>query len=192
MGAHGGGGWGEAGNTDALSDMKGALGGVHGGYQFQSGNFIAGVEGEATFGNISTDYSETETESYFGTRITYRYNMDVSADTEAAIKGRLGYALGPVLLYATGGIAWTWFDIEASATASGGGYTASAVRGGSDVLTGWTAGGGAEMKFTQSISGRLDVSHYKFNDDFNDGGIEIDDVGLEYTVVRAGLTFHLN
>ena len=37
---------------------------------------------------------------------------------------------------------------------------------GSDVLTGWAIGGGVEYKFWKYASAGLDVSHYKFEDDF--------------------------
>ncbi len=191
IGAHGGGAWGKTGGTDSF-DLDGALGGVHGGYQWQSGNFLIGAEGEVSFGNTSGDASQVERENFFGTPITTRYAIEAKADTVASLKGRLGYAAGPVLLYATGGVAWTWLDIDANATATGGGLSVSESLSGSDVLTGWTVGGGAEMKFTNSISGRLDVSHYEFNDDFSDSGIDIDDADVNFTVVRAGLTFHLN
>jgi outer membrane immunogenic protein len=191
LGAHGGGGWGETGGNDAI-DLQGAVGGFHGGYQWQSGNLVVGAEGDISFGNISGEDSEVIRQNFFGTRVTTRASIDTGADTVASIKGRLGYSVGPVLLYATGGVAWTWFDIDVQASASAGGITVRQSRNGSDVLTGYTVGGGAEMKFTDSISGRIDVSHYQFNDNFSGGSISIDDADLDFTVVRAGLTFHLN
>ncbi|MCH9806476.1 MAG: outer membrane beta-barrel protein [Alphaproteobacteria bacterium] len=191
IGAHGGGGWGETGGEDAI-DLSGGLGGLHGGYQWQSGNFLIGAEGDIAFGNISGEDNEIQRQNFFGTRVTSRLSIEASANTVASLKGRLGYVAGPVLLYAAGGVAFTWLDIDANASVSGGGQTFRQSLEGSDVLTGYTVGGGAEMKFTNSISGRIDVSHFGFNDDFSGGGIDIDDADLDFTVVRAGLTFHLN
>lgn len=193
-GVHGGGSWGGAGSGSESVDLSGGLGGIHSGYQFQSGSLVYGVEGELTFGDVTGGLSDSYALDpiLFGQNATFNGRLDLSANMLASLKGRIGYAFGPVMLYASGGLAWTWFDVEANATVSGSGFRYSDGLSGSDMLSGWTVGGGAEMKFTQSISGRIDVSHYNFQDDFSDGNLHINDVDLDFTVVRVGLSFQLN
>ena len=122
--------------------------------------------------------------------------MDAEVNTLASLRAKLGYAAGPVLLYATGGFAWAWLDIDASAVTNWGGMRFTESASGSDVLTGWTIGGGVENKFWKYASARLDVSHYKFEDDFElkfqDGDISELEASVDTTVVRGGVTFHLN
>lgn len=194
LGVHGGGAWGDAGSGNSPIELDGELGGLHAGYQFHSGHFVFGVEGEATFGNVAGIFSDDLSLDpiLFGEPAAYSGRVDVSADVLASIKGRVGYAFGPMLVYAAGGIAWTWFDVDASVTAAGSGFSSTEGLSGGDVLTGWTVGGGAEMKFTQSISGRIDVSHYDFSDDLTDGNLQINDVDVDFTVIRVGLSFQLN
>jgi outer membrane immunogenic protein len=48
IGVHGGGGWGET--SDEGIELGGGLGGLHGGYQWQSGAFVLRAEGDVSFG----------------------------------------------------------------------------------------------------------------------------------------------
>ncbi len=57
------------------------LGGVHAGYNWQKdGPLVLGIEGDVMFGD--------------------------EVDYLASIRGRIGYAMGDVLLYGTGGVAF--------------------------------------------------------------------------------------
>lgn len=88
-------GYGDIGSGGAALDGNGAIGGVHAGYRFDFGQFVAGVE---------LDYDKT--------------NIDLGAggdklDDVARLKLMAGADLGSTLVYATGGAA------RASATLAG-------------------------------------------------------------------------
>ncbi|MDX2258918.1 MAG: outer membrane beta-barrel protein [Hyphomicrobiaceae bacterium] len=195
IGAHGGAGWGEAdrdiGIIDEI-DLGGGLGGLSAGYLWQSGAWVFGAEGEASWGATDGNNTLSARTNLFGVPVSS--TLDVGADVQAlyALKAKAGYAAGPWLLYATGGVAWADVEVEATATASIGGVTASQSIGGGDVLVGWTAGGGAAYRFSKGLSANIDVSHYSFSDDLEDGAVFIADAEIDVTVVRGGLTFHLN
>ena len=110
-----------------------------------------------------------------------------------SLRARIGYAAGPLQVYATGGVAWTWLELSYSDSLTQNGVTrASSDYKGSDVLTGWTVGGGADYKLMKNASARIDVQHYRFNTSFEGYLISIGDLEVDTTVVRGGVTFHLN
>ncbi len=87
------------------------------------------------------------------------------------VRGRLGYAAGPVLFYATGGLAYG--EIEQRRVISG--RTVGAITGttvntfagssqSSSVHTGWTLGGGAEMHLTNRLTVRAEYLYLDFGD----------------------------
>lgn len=122
---------------------SGILGGLQGGFNWQAGAFVLGVEGDISFVDWSDNFAQT-------VRIPHGPNDtptdavgQASADVDfiASVRGRLGLALDTLLIYGTGGIAFT--DAEANAS----------VRVGDNVLArhsaefgdvGWVVGGGAE------------------------------------------------
>lgn len=135
----------------------GFTGGVHVGYNFQNGKTVYGIEG---------DFSWTGgKETYFGDVIQQNYL--------ASIRGRLGYALDNTLLYATGGIAWTEFEVKGESPDFD--------------FTGYVLGAGVEHKLSKNLSIKGEALHYRFDDEF-DG----DDIELNSTVLRAGLSWNFN
>ena len=119
------------------------IGGFHIGYNWQKpSNFVLGLEGDVDFGD--------------------------DIDYLASIRGRLGYAMGPTLLYATGGVAFLGID---------NGFE-------DDTLTGWTAGLGIEHKLRENVSLGLEGLYYDFDEDDNFGA------DADFWTVRARLTYH--
>ncbi len=135
----------------------GFAGGVHVGYNFQNGKMVYGLEG---------DFSWTAgKETYFGDVIQHNYL--------ASIRGRFGYALDNTLLYATGGIAWTEFEVKGENPDFD--------------FTGYVLGAGVEHKVSNNLSLKGEVLHYRFDDEFDGYDIE-----LNSTVLRAGLSWNFN
>jgi high affinity Mn2+ porin len=66
------------------------------------------------------------------------------------VRGRLGYAAGNWLLYATGGFAWTYNQLSLNQLASGTGEQTNVWR------LGWTAGAGVETPFAPHWTARLE------------------------------------
>ncbi len=122
-----------------------ALGGLQGGYNFQTGSIILGVEGDYMFSNLkgSTDCP--------GGGVT------CASDTKGlgSLRGRMGWAIAPpAMLYFTGGLAWG--NTQWTATPNGGGATSSF----SQTSTGYALGAGAEFLLNKNWTLKAEYLHY--------------------------------
>jgi outer membrane immunogenic protein len=147
---------------------KGFLGGVTVGYNFQTGMWVWGVEGDINYstmkGSVDCAGTTCETEnSWLGTA-----------------RARLGYAgWNNLLPYITGGAAFG--DIKA---------TRGAVEA-SKTKVGWTAGAGLEYAMWSSWSVKLEYLYVDLGS-FDCGitcGAAVDNVSFNAHVVRAGLNY---
>jgi outer membrane immunogenic protein len=84
-------------------------------------------------------------------------------DYLATIRGRLGYAAGPALLYATGGVAFIGLDEEN--------------------FTGYVVGGGLDYKIKENWTAGVEGLYYDFTEDG-------DDDDATFFTARARLTYH--
>ncbi|MGS4944552.1 outer membrane protein [Meridianimarinicoccus sp. RP-17] len=75
------------------SDGDGVIGGIHGGYLWNSDRFVYGGEADINFGDIELD------------------NNVGSVDRTGSIKAKAGYDLGRTLIYATAGTTYAEADI---------------------------------------------------------------------------------
>jgi outer membrane immunogenic protein len=126
-------------------DTSGVLGGVVGGYSWQSGPFVVGVEGDLLAADISGNGA------FDGGLNRAHPNIDAMGD----LRLRAGYTITPqVLLFGTFGGAWASADLPV--TGPGGGS-------GSADFFGWSVGGGAEVALTQNWSARFDYQFTDFN-----------------------------
>jgi len=117
------------------------LAGVRAGNNWQNGSFVFGLE---------TDAQVTTLNSRFNTALTPTSFPPIAAPPTAIANGevewygtaraRLGWAPGPVLLYATGGLAYGTVDLNSTLT----GPTAVLGSQISESRIGWVAGGGIE------------------------------------------------
>ncbi len=136
-----------ASGTGDLSSA-GFTGGIQGGYNWQMDSIVVGGEGDFGVFDLSESASPTGVFPlpFLGT--TYALSESMSAQWLATLRARLGYTIAPhLLLYATGGIAFTDFKFTSSyadnavdATFPGG--TGFGKKSG--VSTGWTIGAGGE------------------------------------------------
>jgi outer membrane immunogenic protein len=95
-----------------------------------------------------------------------------SENWNASARLRLGWARGPVLLYATGGAAWIDAELSTDITASTDFFafgqffsfntTDRSRSHNEDVETGWTAGGGGQYAFSRRCSVALEYRHSGF------------------------------
>ncbi len=174
-GVHGGGGFGSLGSSvlvDSDVSTSGGLIGGHLGYNIQMGAFVAGLEVDGGWAGISGD--QTFTAAALSSNIGWL----------SSTRGRVGYAWGNWLVYATGGLALAGQEVTASSLGASAKF--------SDTLVGYAVGGGVEMKLSQHVSARLEALHYGFGDtsfQAPQGMLRIDP---DVTTVRAGLTFHWN
>ncbi|ADP72495.1 porin [Rhodomicrobium vannielii ATCC 17100] len=134
-------------NDDA--DADGIIGGGQIGYNWQgafgTSPLVLGVETDIQGSDIKNDNDDKL--NYFGT-----------------VRGRLGYALGNSLVYATGGFAYGEFD------------------GADKTSTGYTVGGGVEHKFTPNLSVKAEYLYTDLGDNDSDNA--------DFNTVRVGLNYH--
>jgi outer membrane immunogenic protein len=185
-------------------DDKGLIAGGHAGYNWQFNQLVFGVEGDFTWLDRSSSNSQNLITS-FGFALNAG-PVNLIADTEwlATVRGRLGYAWNALLIYGTGGVAFT--DTNYRANYAGAPTfapplpAASGSFGGAEV--GFAVGGGAEWMLTQNWLLRAEYLYYNF-----DGGsvsmpipaggtctpglcsLRSNSGDLEFHTVRAGLSY---
>jgi outer membrane immunogenic protein len=160
-GIHGGKAWGEFNTVSPSTPDQDSSGGIYGaqiGYNWQSGFFVVGVEVDASLGDVNS----RTLDGNFITETT-------SIEAFGTLRGRAGIALGRVMPYITGGLAWAHLDATqscpANATAgfclTNGGFTGTD----SGFRTGWTAGIGVEALVTNQFTLKLEYLRADFGDD---------------------------
>ena len=221
IGGHGGYGWGHNSQTDINDpfftgkfptfnvpgfDPKGFLGGVQAGANWQTGAIVTGLEGDLSFADIKASTFNTPPPNVglfgitnFGTAAT-----SGTFDLLGSGRGRLGYLVAPnVLLYGTGGLAWTHFvqsTVLTSTTVSpfaptSGNFSATT---NPSWRFGWVAGVGAEARvFDTNWLARLEYLHYDFGNSgssaapvfFSTARSFLSTGDLTVDVVRAGFGY---
>lgn len=179
VGFHGGVNWSDVdfSNIGSANTNAFTLGG-HAGYAMNFGNLIAGIEGDLNYDNSNFAYLVTPS----GTTGTLDVNWN------ASLRGRVGVNVGPALLYATAGIAWTERTLVETTKAGNSASTSS-------LMTGVVYGVGAETFVLPNLSVRLEALRYDYgSQDISIAGAAaaIKEIDPSDTVVRAGVTFHLN
>jgi len=117
------------------SSKTGLLGGGQVGFNYQvHPNWVIGVEGDLDAADVN-DVSLIPNAPVADEKFSLKYNMTYS------VRGRVGYAAGPWLIYGTGGWAGAHLDDAVYIPLAGGHNSAS--------LSGWTAGAGVEYAASQ-------------------------------------------
>jgi high affinity Mn2+ porin len=157
IGAHAG--FGRGSSSAVLTDpaaaatgntFDGMIGGVQAGYNFQlRSGMLLGVEADFSFPNYLTS------NSVVSSLATMRSAVAEQWDYVATARGRVGYAAGPWLAYATGGIAWAG-ERFLNTPAIGNDEKKLNTR------LGWAAGAGVEYAFAPHWSVRLEYLYSRF------------------------------
>jgi outer membrane immunogenic protein len=156
------------------NNLNGFVGGGQLGYNWQTGSFVFGVEGDFQ----GTTQKKSDTFTVLGTAFT----VDQKIPWFATARGRLGYAWGPWMLYATGGAAWINYKLDVSAL----GLTASD----NTTKAAFTVGGGVEWMLMQNWSAKLEYLY------MDTGDVSTTLFGTTFTgrakdnLVRVGLNYH--
>jgi len=134
----------------ASSTFSGTIGGVQAGYNVRlSSGLLLGVEADITFPNYLTS------NSLVSLLATPQSDVSEQWDYVATARGRLGYAAGPWLAYATGGLA---FAGERFLNSPANGTDEKVL----NTRLGWAAGGGLEYAFAPHWSARLEYLYSRF------------------------------
>ena len=152
------------------------------GYNWQFNQIVLGIEGDID----AHDFSRSVV---VGTAIGPFIPGDaftVESHWQASLRGRVGYAIDRVLLYATGGVAWTQRKATVSLVGIG---TAT----NDDTVTGGTVGGGIEYAIWNNVSIGVEGRWSFYGDQTISGtigGIPVTDkVSLDTAEVMGKLNF---
>jgi high affinity Mn2+ porin len=129
--------------------------GFQGGYNYMlPSRLVLGIEADASFPSLIAGTATVASAAI--DRATYSERMEFSG----TVRGRIGYAPGNWLLYATGGFAFTYDQFtrtQAVGTAAGGSASAGTVETAFMVpRAGWTAGGGVEVALPSNWTARFE------------------------------------
>lgn len=162
-------------DSDGISD-HGLMGGLQAGYNFIDGNLMYGVETDISLTSANPDGGC----DYVGG------SCDFDMGPMATLRARAGYAANDFLLFVTGGVAASRYDMRSF---DGQGTPVD------DLDTfgkfGWTVGAGVEHMLGDMMSVKLEYRYVRLNEaDFNSfvaGRTEID---MEFHTVMAGVNWH--
>jgi outer membrane immunogenic protein len=149
--------WGSVGNNPAKP--SGFAGGVQGGYNFQNGPLVFGLEADIQASGANATFAPWKfSNPWFGTA-----------------RGRIGYALNNILFYGTGGLAFGELRGEAFGLS------------GSHTTAGWTIGAGAEMGLAQNWTAKIEYLYVDLSDSrFVITGLPN---GARFGLVRLGVNY---
>jgi len=156
--------------------------GVQSGYNLQCGNVVFGIESDINwvgFDNDNDELGHKRWNYYTEKWERERFNRDRSMDWFGTIRGRLGWTNDRVMVYATGGLAYT--ELERGHRGIGRDWKDGHDWGWSnfddsdDIQWGWTAGGGVEWLWSPNLSFKAEALWIDFEDDSNDRVIKFED-----------------
>jgi len=150
--------WGEVGNNP--TKPSGITGGIEAGYNWQTGPWVFGVEGDINLTGANDTFAPWKfSNPWFGT-----------------LRGRAGYAFSNVLFYGTGGLAFGELRGETFGLSE------------SHSTVGWTLGAGTEFGLAQNWTAKIEYLYVDLDSsNFVVTGAKND---YRFGVVRAGINFH--
>jgi len=155
-----------------LDNLDGGLFGGYLGYNWQTGPWVLGAEGD--FNGVWND------ETFLVAGVPGA-TVEFGTDWLASIRARAGYSFDRVLLFGTGGVAFTRADADVN--------LGGVVFAGHENYTGWTIGGGAEYAFTDNLIGRAEYRYYDFSDKDLDGPGGLGSVSPDAQTLTVGIAY---
>jgi outer membrane immunogenic protein len=128
---------------------KGQMGGITAGYNFQSANWVYGIEADWSWGDVSDTSPNTAIFGCAGACTT-------DIESIGTVRARAGVAFDRLLVYATAGVAITRYDASIGSPA---------LSRDSETETTFTGGAGIEYAFGSNWSAKLE---YLFIDELGD------------------------
>lgn len=174
---------------DGKKELDTLTGGLHIGYNHQTGNLVLGIEAGVDF--LDAGLSGTETENYDDGNFQYTEteNSSVKISYLASLRGRIGYATDKTLIYGTAGIAWSELKLKAEENYSDSeGHSESGSISIGEGIRGFVFGGGAEYMLTRNVSLRGEVLHYQFDVDIENDELELE-TDISTTVGKVGVSY---
>jgi outer membrane immunogenic protein len=153
--------------------------GLSAGYNFQITQFVVGVEGDVDWGDLKS----------YKTYLPGPINEFAKTDTLWSLRGRIGYALDNVLLYATGGyvagvLKTELNDATVPVPVGGPSYASNKFN------SGYVIGAGLEYALNRSFSVKAEYLYRTLDDQSIFGGAHLTNAGLHESLVRGGVNYH--
>jgi len=163
-------------NTDATPKMSGGFAGGTIGYNWQTNNFVFGLEADGGWADVGASF--TGLVPIVGGPLVPA-TLTSRIDALGTVRGRVGFAVDKVLFYGTGGYAW--INNKNSITALG--LTTSE----SHFHSGWTVGAGIEAFFAPQWSVK---GEYLFRSLGSENYFGTPSGTLELHSVQVGVNYH--
>jgi outer membrane immunogenic protein len=172
------------------------IGGFDAGYNWQAGNYLAGIEGDIEWLHLSGSANSGPLPMPGGVG-TFAVMSSADIDWLATLRGRVGFTSGSWLFYATGGAAFTTLhgSFQFSETFSPSTETASV----SGSKTGYVVGAGVETYLWQHWSVKAEYLFVDFGNVSTSGidtGVPLPfytfthTANLKLNIARLGLNYH--
>ncbi|HKN08267.1 MAG TPA: carbohydrate porin [Pseudomonadota bacterium] len=189
-----------AGSLDLFKAFDGFKGtgsyylGLQGGYNYMfASRLLIGIEADASFpSNIHGIQTISST-------LTGQATYEEMVQWSNTVRGRIGYAPGHWLLYATGGLVWTYDQF--TRTQIVGASDPSSVAPGQGTAEpkfivgrrGWAAGGGIELALSSKWTARLEYLYTQFGlrDVYFPGAAQAFDSNLSVQSIRLGFNYRI-
>jgi outer membrane immunogenic protein len=149
----------------ASVDGEGVVGGVYAGYNLQTERLVYGAE-------IDAGASDVDAGGF-----SYATGVPISANSTAfgSLRARVGLAMDPILLFATGGVAVSNQQISL------GGFEDD------NTHVGYTLGAGVEAQVADGVTSRVEYRYSDFDSKTYDLGNVSVSSGFDEHSIRAGL-----
>jgi outer membrane immunogenic protein len=152
-------------SNGASFDGDGAVGGVYGGYNLQNDRIVYGIEADLGASAVEAG----------GFDRSAGLPVDADANVFGSLRGRVGVAADPFLVFATAGAAVSDQTLKLGPAED------------SNTHFGYTVGAGLEAKVTDRIDTRLEYRYSDFDSKTYDFGTAKTSSGFDEHSIRAGI-----
>ncbi len=170
------------------------FGGGQLGYNFGSfgSNFVFGLETDLQGSGIDSGF--TRTLNYGIPPYSATFNASQVIDYFGTVRGRIGYAFGSALIYATGGFAYA--DVRTKVSIDPTAHFTNSLSG-EGIEAGYAAGGGVEYAFNPAWSVKAEYQYIDLGDqtvtgERSTGGTDSMRTDNNFHTVRIGLNYHFS
>jgi outer membrane immunogenic protein len=161
-------------NTSGANEISGGFAGGTLGYNWQTGNFVLGVEADGAWADVGARVGNPAIAA-----------VETRIRSMGTVRGRVGYAFDQVLVYGTGGYAWADNRITLSAL--------NVSISDSQLHSGWTVGAGVEVMFAPKWSVKAEYLYRSFDSQTYFAGIAPPGLAsgtINLNSVQVGVNYH--
>ena len=178
----------------AGAEDDGFLAGAQIGYSRQTGQWVFGIEADASF--LDLDGEESPFFGLLAPVAAVDGTLSTSMDWLLTARGRVGYAFGDVLLFATGGVAFSEVETVAAGDILSPFPTIPFSETTSDLAAGYTLGAGFEYALTERLSLKAEYQYVDLGETSSYNilnGLTLDgdagEVDVNLHLVKAGINY---